>query len=164
MAAAHLAARCRGRGAAGSSVLLVGVLDKVGTFGMLRLCLPLFPDASTYFAPGIIILALVGIIYGALVAIGQTDLKRLIAYTSVSHFGFIVLGIFALTSQGQSGPTLYMVNHGFSIAALFLLVGLHGATRRGSRMMADFGGVQSVAPVLAGFFLAQACPRWPCLA
>jgi NADH-quinone oxidoreductase subunit M len=119
---------------------------------MLRLCLPLFPDASKYFAPGIIILALVGIIYGALVAIGQTDLKRLIAYTSVSHFGFIVLGIFAMTSQGQSGSTLYMVNHGFSIAALFLLVGFM-ATRRGSRLMADFGGVQTVAPVLAGFFL-----------
>ena len=135
-----------------SSVLLVGVLDKVGTFGMLRLCLPLFPDASKYFAPGIIILALVGIIYGALVAIGQTDLKRLIAYTSVSHFGFIVLGIFAMTSQGQSGSTLYMVNHGFSIAALFLLVGFM-ATRRGSRLMADFGGVQKVAPVLAGLFL-----------
>ena len=135
-----------------SSVLLVGVLDKVGTFGMLRLCLPMFPDASKYFAPGIIILALVGIIYGALVAIGQTDLKRLIAYTSVSHFGFIVLGIFAMTSQGQSGSTLYMVNHGFSIAALFLLVGFM-ATRRGSRMVADFGGVQSVAPVMAGLFL-----------
>ncbi len=135
-----------------SSVLLVGVLDKVGTFGMLHLCLPLFPDASTYFAPGIIILALVGIGYGALVAIGQTDLKRLIAYTSVSHFGFIVLGIFAMTSQGQSGSTLYMVNHGFSIAALFLLVGFM-ATRRGSRMVADFGGVQKVAPVLAGLFL-----------
>ncbi len=135
-----------------SSVLLVGVLDKVGTFGMLRLCLPMFPDASKYFAPGIIILALVGIVYGALVAIGQTDLKRLIAYTSVSHFGFIVLGIFAMTSQGQSGSTLYMVNHGFSIAALFLLVGFM-ATRRGSRMVADFGGVQSVAPVMAGLFL-----------
>ena len=85
-------------------------------------------------------------------AIGQTDLKRLIAYTSVSHFGFIVLGIFAMTSQGQSGSTLYMVNHGFSIAALFLLVGFM-ATRRGSRLIADFGGVQKVAPVLAGLFL-----------
>ncbi len=135
-----------------SSVLLVGVLDKVGTFGMLRLCLPLFPDASRYFAPGIILLALVGVVYGALVAIGQTDLKRLIAYTSVSHFGFIVMGIFAMTSQGQSGSTLYMVNHGFSIAALFLLVGFM-ATRRGSRMILDFGGVQKVAPVLAGLFL-----------
>jgi NADH-quinone oxidoreductase subunit M len=135
-----------------SSVLLVGVLDKVGTFGMLRLCLPLFPDASRYFTPAIIVLSVVGIVYGALLAIGQTDLKRLIAYTSVSHFGFIALGIFALTAQGQSGATLYMVNHGFSIAALFLVVGFM-ATRRGSRMVDDFGGVQNVAPVLAGTFL-----------
>ncbi|HEX6888996.1 MAG TPA: NADH-quinone oxidoreductase subunit M [Candidatus Nanopelagicales bacterium] len=135
-----------------SSVLLVGVLDKVGTFGMLRLCLPLFPDASRYFTPMVIVLSVIGIVYGALVAIGQTDLKRLIAYTSVSHFGFIALGIFAMTSQGQSGATLYMVNHGFSIAALFLLVGFM-ATRRGSRMVADFGGVQKVAPILAGLFL-----------
>ncbi|MGB8021018.1 MAG: NADH-quinone oxidoreductase subunit M [Candidatus Nanopelagicales bacterium] len=135
-----------------SSVLLVGVLDKVGTFGMLRLCLPLFPDAAKYFAPMIIVLSVVGVIYGALVAMGQTDLKRLIAYTSVSHFGFIVLGIFAMTSQGQSGASLYMVNHGFSIAALFLIVGFM-ATRRGSRLMEDFGGVHRVAPVLAGTFL-----------
>jgi NADH-quinone oxidoreductase subunit M len=135
-----------------SSVLLVGVLDKVGTFGMIRLCLPLFPDASRYFTPMVIVLSVVGIIYGALLAIGQTDLKRLIAYTSVSHFGFIALGIFAMTSQGQSGATLYMVNHGFSIAALFLLVGFM-ATRRGSRMVDDFGGVQKVAPVMAGLFL-----------
>ena len=135
-----------------SSVLLVGVLDKVGTFGMLRLCLPLFPEASDYFTPMVIVLSVIGIVYGALLAIGQTDLKRLIAYTSVSHFGFIALGIFAMTSQGQSGATLYMVNHGFSIAALFLLVGFM-ATRRGSRMVADFGGVQKVAPVLAGLFL-----------
>ncbi len=135
-----------------SSVLLVGVLDKVGTFGMLRLCLPLFPDASRWFTPVVIVLSIIGIVYGALLAIGQTDLKRLIAYTSVSHFGFIALGIFAMTSQGQSGATLYMVNHGFSIAALFLLVGFM-ATRRGSRMVHDFGGVQKVAPVLAGMFL-----------
>ena len=135
-----------------SAVLLVGVLDKVGTFGMLRLCLPLFPDASKYFTPMVIVLSLIGIVYGALLAIGQTDLKRLIAYTSVSHFGFIALGIFAMTSQGQSGATLYMVNHGFSIAALFLVVGFM-ATRRGSRMVEDFGGVQKVAPVLAGLFL-----------
>ncbi|MGB7981618.1 MAG: NADH-quinone oxidoreductase subunit M [Candidatus Nanopelagicales bacterium] len=135
-----------------TSVLLVGVLDKVGTFGMIRLCLPMFPDASRYFAPTIIVLSLIGIVYGALVAMGQTDLKRLIAYTSVSHFGFIALGIFAMTSQGQSGSTLYMVNHGFSIAALFLIVGFM-ASRRGSRTVADFGGVQKVAPVLAGFFL-----------
>jgi NADH-quinone oxidoreductase subunit M len=135
-----------------SSVLLVGVLDKVGTFGMLRLCLPLFPDASRYFTPMVIVLSVIGIVYGALLAIGQSDLKRLIAYTSVSHFGFIALGIFAMTSQGQSGATLYMVNHGFSIAALFLLVGFM-ATRRGSRMVEDFGGVHKVAPILAGLFL-----------
>ncbi len=135
-----------------SAVLLVGVLDKVGTFGMLRLCLPLFPDASRYFTPMVVVLSVIGILYGALVAIGQTDLKRLIAYTSVSHFGFIALGIFALTSQGQSGATLYMVNHGFSIAALFLVVGFM-ATRRGSRAVDAFGGVQKVAPVLAATFL-----------
>ncbi len=135
-----------------SSVLLVGVLDKVGTFGMIRLCLPLFPDASRYFTPMVIVLAVIGIVYGALLAIGQTDLKRLIAYTSVSHFGFIALGIFAMTSQGQSGATLYMVNHGFSIAALFLLVGFM-ASRRGSRAVTDFGGVHKVAPILAGLFL-----------
>jgi NADH-quinone oxidoreductase subunit M len=135
-----------------TSVLLVGVLDKVGTFGMLRLCLPLFPDAADFFTPMVVALSVIAIVYGALLAIGQTDLKRLIAYTSVSHFGFISLGIFAMTSQGQSGATLYMVNHGFSIAALFLLAGLL-ASRRGSRSVTDFGGVQKVAPVLAGFFL-----------
>ncbi len=135
-----------------SAVLLVGVLDKVGTFGMLRLCLPLFPDAAKYFAPTVMALAVVGIVYGALLAIGQTDLQRLIAYTSVSHFGFIALGIFALTSQGQSGATFYMFNHGFSIAALFLIVGFL-ARRRGARGVADFGGVAQVAPALAGAFL-----------
>ena len=94
-------------------------------------------------------LAVISILYGALLAIGQNDIKRLIAYTSVSHFGFIVLGIFALTSQGQSGATLYMVNHGLSTAALFLVAGFL-ISRRGSRMITDFGGVEKVAPVLAG--------------
>lgn len=136
----------------GAAVLLVGVLDKVGTFGMIRYCLTLFPEASHWFAPAIVVLSLISIIYGALVAIGQTDLKRLIAYTSVSHFGFIGLGIFVLTSQGQSGATLYMVNHGFSTGALFLVVGFMIARRR-SRGMYDFGGVQKVAPLLAGTFL-----------
>jgi NADH-quinone oxidoreductase subunit M len=136
----------------GTAVLLVGVLDKVGTFGMLRYCLELFPDASRWATPLVIVLAVVGIIYGALLAIGQTDLKRLIAYTSVSHFGFIALGIFVMTTQGQSGSALYMVNHGFSTAALFLIVGFL-ISRRGSRLIEDFGGVQKVAPVLAGFFL-----------
>jgi NADH-quinone oxidoreductase subunit M len=136
----------------GGAVLLVGVLDKVGTFGMIRFCLPLFPDASRWATPVVITLAVIGILYGALVAIGQTDIKRLIAYTSISHFGFIVLGIFAMTTQGQSGSTLYMVNHGFSTAALFLIAGFL-ISRRGSRLIADYGGVQRVAPMLAGTFL-----------
>ena len=99
-----------------------------------------------------IALAVIGIIYGALLAIGQQDIKRLIAYTSVSHFGFIALGVFVMTSRGQSGSTLYMVNHGFSTAALFLIGGFL-ISRRGSRLIDDFGGVQKVAPVLAGTFL-----------
>ena len=136
----------------GTAVLLVGVLDKVGTFGMLRYCLELFPDASRWATPVVIALAVIGIIYGALVAIGQTDIKRLIAYTSVSHFGFIALGIFVMTTRGQSGSALYMVNHGFSTAALFLIGGFL-ISRRGSRLIEDFGGVQKVAPVLAGTFL-----------
>ncbi|MHB1738800.1 MAG: NADH-quinone oxidoreductase subunit M, partial [Actinomycetes bacterium] len=136
----------------GGAVLIVSVMDKVGTFAMLRLCLPLFPAASRWAAPVIIVLALVSLVYGALVAIGQTDLKRLIAYTSVSHFGLIVLGVFVMTSQGQAGSALYMVNHGFTTAALFLIVGFM-TTRRGSQMVDSFGGVQKVAPVLAGTFL-----------
>ncbi len=137
---------------AGVAVLLVGVLDKVGTFGMITLCLPLFPNASKWAGPVVIALALVSIIYGALLAIGQRDLKRLIAYTSVSHFGFIVLGIFAFTSTGQAGSVLYMVNHGFSTAALFLVAGMLIA-RRGSQQIADYGGLQRSTPLLAGSFL-----------
>ncbi|CAM3292551.1 NADH-quinone oxidoreductase subunit M [Mycobacterium frederiksbergense] len=135
-----------------TAVLMMAVVDKVGTFGMLRYCLQLFPDAAKYFQPLIITLAVIGIVYGAIVAIGQTDVMRLIAYTSISHFGFIILGIFAMTSQGQAGSTLYMVNHGISTAALFLIAGFL-VSRRGTRLIADFGGVQRVAPVLAGTFL-----------
>ena len=137
---------------AGTSTLLVGVLDKVGTFGMLTLCLPLFPAASRWAAPVIIVLAVVSILYGALLAIGQKDLMRLIAYTSVSHFGFIVLGIFAFTSTSIAGSSFYMVNHGLSTAALFLIAGFLVA-RRGSQQIADFGGLQKVVPVMAGTFL-----------
>lgn len=137
---------------AGTSVLLVGVLDKVGTFGMLTLCLPLFPEASRWAAPAIIVLAVISVIYGALLAIGQEDLMRLIAYTSVSHFGFIVLGIFAFTSVSIQGSSLYMLNHGLSTGGLFLLAGFLVA-RRGSQRIADFGGLQKVVPVLAGTFL-----------
>ena len=136
----------------GAAVLMLGVMDKVGTFGMIRYCLELFPDGFHYFTPLILVLAVISIIYGAIVAIGQTSMKRLIGYTSISHFGFIVLGIFALTSQGQSGATLYMVNHGFATGALFLLAGFL-IVRRGSDRIADYGGVQKVAPVLAGLFL-----------
>jgi NADH-quinone oxidoreductase subunit M len=136
----------------GAAVLLVGVLDKVGTYGMLRYCFELFPAGAKYFTPLVIALAVVGILYGAIVAIGQQDMKRLIAYTSISHFGFIALGIFAMTSQGVAGATLYMVNHGFATGALFILAGFL-ITRRGSSRIADFGGVQKVAPVLAGLFL-----------
>jgi NADH-quinone oxidoreductase subunit M len=136
----------------GGAVLLVGVLDKVGTFGMIRYCLELFPSASHYFTPMVLVLAVIGILYGAIVAIGQRDMKRLIAYTSVSHFGLIVLGVFAMTSQGQAGATLYMVNHGFATGALLIIAGFM-ISRRGSQLIADYGGVQKVAPMLAGGFL-----------
>jgi NADH-quinone oxidoreductase subunit M len=136
----------------GAAVLLVGVLDKVGTFGLIRYCLDLFPSASHYFTPLVLVLAVIGILYAAIVAIGQRDLKRLIAYTSVSHMGLITLGIFAMTSEGQAGGVLYMVNHGFATGALFLIAGFMIARRR-SQLIADYGGVQKVAPVLAGLFL-----------
>jgi NADH-quinone oxidoreductase subunit M len=141
-----------GQAPAGALVLVVGVLDKVGTYGMLRFCLELFPEASRWFTPVVLTLAVAGVVYGAILAIGQVDLKRLIAYTSISHFGFIALGIFAMTSQGQSGATLYMVNHGFSTGALFLIAGFM-ITRRGSARIDAYGGVQKVAPLLAGTFL-----------
>jgi NADH-quinone oxidoreductase subunit M len=134
------------------AVLLVGVLDKVGTFGMIRFCLQLFPEASKWATPTILVLAVVSVIYGALLAIGQTDMMRLIAFTSISHFGFIVLGIFAMTSTAGAGSTLYMINHGFSTAGLFLIAGFLVA-RRGSKRIPDFGGWQRVTPVLAGTFL-----------
>jgi NADH-quinone oxidoreductase subunit M len=136
----------------GTAVMLVGVLDKVGTFGFLRYCIPLFPYAAKLFAPYVLGLCVVGILYGALLSIGQRDMKRLVAYSSVSHFGFIALGMFAFTTQGGSGATLYMVNHGFSTGALFLVVGFL-STRRGSRMIADFGGVSTVAPWLGAMVL-----------
>ena len=138
----------------GTSVLLLGVLDKVGTFGMIRFCLTLFPDASKTFTPLIITLAVISILYGAFLAIGAKDIKRLIAYTSISHFGFITMGIFAMTTQGHSGATLYMFNHGFSTAALFIVAGWM-ASRRGSSTISDFGGLQRVTPIMAwSFFIA----------
>jgi NADH-quinone oxidoreductase subunit M len=137
---------------AGGAALLVGVLDKVGTFGFLRYCLPLFPDASRWAAPLVLILSVIGVLYAAFLAIGQRDMKRLVAYTSVAHFGFIGLGIFAFTTQGNSGAVLYMVNHGLSTGAVFIVVGLLIA-RGKSRNVADYGGAAKVTPLLAGLFL-----------
>ncbi|HEU0192147.1 MAG TPA: NADH-quinone oxidoreductase subunit M [Mycobacterium sp.] len=139
-----------------TAVLMMAVMDKVGTFGMLRYCLQLFPDAATYFRPVIVALALVGVIYGAMVAIGQRDIMRLIAYTSISHFGFIIMGIFVMTSQGQSGSTLYMLNHGLSTAAVFLIAGFLISRHDGNRSISAYSGVQKTAPVLAGTFLVAA--------
>jgi NADH-quinone oxidoreductase subunit M len=137
------------QGSPGTSVLLVSILDKIGTFGMIRFCLGLFPEASRWATPVVLVLAVISVLYGALAAIGQRSIPRLIAYTSVSHFGFIVLGIFVLNSYGQTGSTLYMFNHGLSTAALFLVTGFL-ISRRGSRLIPD---VEKVAPVLAGMFL-----------
>lgn len=140
---------------AGTSVLLVGVLDKVGTFGMLTLCLPLFPDASRWAAPVVIVLAVVSILYGALLALGQDDLMRLVAYTSVSHFGVIVLGIFAFTQLSVSGASFYMLNHGISTGLLFLVGGfvIRRTVTGRSRKISELGGLAKVTPVLAGVFL-----------
>ncbi|MDO8733059.1 MAG: NADH-quinone oxidoreductase subunit M [Actinomycetota bacterium] len=140
----------------GTAVLLIGVLDKVGTFGMIRYCLPIFPAASEFYAPVIIGMALVGIFYGAFVALGQNDMKRLFAYSSMSHFGFIALGIFAFTTIGISGSVVYMVAHGLSTAALFLTAGFLMQRHRGSSLLSDYSGVNKPAPVLAGFFLFAA--------
>ena len=133
-------------------MLLVGVLDKVGTFGFIRCCLPLFPEASREFAPWILGLAVAGVLYAALLAMGQSDMKRLVAYTSVSHFGFIALGIFAFTTEAVTGAVLYMVMHGITIALLIIVVGVL-ISRGGSRQIGDYGGVARVAPLLAGTFL-----------
>jgi NADH-quinone oxidoreductase subunit M len=140
------------RATPGTSVLLVCVLDKIGTFGMLRFCLGLFPGASQWATPVVITLALISIIYGAYLAIGQDDILRLIGLTSLSHFGFITLGIFALTTQGGSGSILYMVNHGVGTAALFLIAG-YLIRRTGTPLISEITGVEKVAPVLAGLFL-----------
>ncbi len=134
------------------SVILAGVLLKMGTYGLLRFNLNLFPEATVELAGFIAFLAVIGILYGAIVAIVQPDLKRLVAYSSVSHLGFVVLGIFALTSQGLEGGVLQMVNHGLTTGALFLLVGMI-YERRHTRQIADYGGLQKVMPWFAGFFL-----------
>ncbi|MEV2236587.1 NADH-quinone oxidoreductase subunit M [Micromonospora sp. NPDC049891] len=151
-----------GAAPAGAAALLVGVLDKVGTFGILRYCLPLFPDAAQWFAPWALGLAVIGIIYAALLAVGQNDLKRLVSYTSIAHFGFIGVGIFAFTTQAGTGAVLYMVNHGLATGLLFLVVGMLIA-RRGSALVSDFGGAGKLVPVLAGvlFFAGLASLALP---
>ncbi len=134
------------------SVILAGVLLKMGTYGMLRFCLPLFPHASREFAPLIIALAIIGIIYGALVAMVQPDLKKLVAYSSVAHLGFCVLGIFVLNTQGMEGAIYQMFSHGVSTGGLFILVGLL-YERRHTRLIREFGGLATSLPVFSTFFL-----------
>ena len=134
------------------SVILAGVLLKMGTYGILRFCIPLFPEGTVAFTPLISKLAVISIIYGALVAMVQPDLKKLVAYSSVSHLGFVVLGLFALNSQGVQGGIIQMVNHGLSTGALFLLVGMI-YERRHTRMIADFGGLAKCMPIFATIFL-----------
>jgi NADH-quinone oxidoreductase subunit M len=133
-------------------VLLAGVLLKMGTYGLIRFNLPLFPHISHLFAPLISMLAIVGIIYGALVAMVQPDMKKLVAYSSVSHMGFIVLGIFSFTTQGMEGAVYQMLNHGVSTGALFLMVGVI-YDRRHTRLIEEFGGLANRMPVYAAFFL-----------
>ncbi|MDQ3461601.1 MAG: NADH-quinone oxidoreductase subunit M, partial [Actinomycetota bacterium] len=133
------------------SVILAGVMLKLGTYGFLRFGLYLFPEAATYFAPLLVTLGVIGIIYGAVVAAVQRDLKRLVAYSSVAHLGFIILGTFAFTTQGLQGGVIQMVNHGISTGALFLLVGMI-SDRLHTREIAKLGGLQKSAPVLAGVF------------
>ena len=133
------------------SVLLAGIMLKMGTYGFVRFCLPLFPAASHYFMPLMTGLAIVGIVYGALVALAQKDIKRLVAYSSVSHLGFVMLGMFALNSQGITGSILQMINHGISTGALFLIVGMV-YERRHTRLIQDFGGLSYRMPIFAAVF------------
>lgn len=136
----------------GGSVILAGILLKMGTYGLIRFSMPLFPQASVVFTPLIQILAVIGIIYGSLVAMVQPDIKKLVAYTSVAHLGFVVLGITSLTAQGVAGANLQMINHGISTGALFLLVGMV-YERRHTRQISAFGGIAKVMPLYAVFFL-----------
>ena len=134
------------------SVILAGVLLKMGTYGFIRICMPMFPEATVVFIPYISVLALIAIIYGALVAMVQRDVKSLVAFSSVSHMGFVMLGLFALTTQAVEGAVLQMINHGISTGALFLIVGML-YDRRHTRMIADFGGIAKVMPAYAAFFM-----------
>jgi len=134
------------------SVILAGVLLKMGVYGFIRICLPLFPDATITYMPYISILALIAIIYGALVSMVQKDIKSLVAFSSVSHMGFVMLGLFALNVNGLEGSIIQMINHGISTGALFLIVGMI-YQRRHTRMIADFGGLAKTMPVFSAFFM-----------
>lgn len=134
------------------SVILAGVLLKMGTYGLVRFCLPLFPQASVYFAPAISVLAVIGIIYGALLAMVQTDMKKLVAYSSVAHLGFVVLGIFAFTTEALQGAIIQMVNHGLSTGALFLLVGMI-YERTHNREISYYGGIAKLVPIFSAALL-----------
>jgi NADH-quinone oxidoreductase subunit M len=134
------------------SVILAGVMLKMGTYGFLRFNLPMFPQVAVQAAPWMAFLAVVGILYGALVAFAQKDVKKLVAYSSVSHLGFVVLGLFALNQQGISGGVLQMVNHGLSTGALFLVVGML-YERTHTRVMAEYGGVWKIVPILGTLML-----------
>jgi NADH-quinone oxidoreductase subunit M len=134
------------------SVLLAGILLKMGTYGLVRFAFPLFPLAASFFAPYLAILAVVGIIYGALVAMVQPDMKKLVAYSSVSHLGFVVLGITAVNVQGVQGAVYQMLNHGVSTGGLFLIVGML-SDRRHTRLIAEYGGLKKIVPHLVAVFL-----------
>lgn len=136
----------------GGSVILAGILLKMGTYGFLRFCLPLFPDATLFYTPYILLLAVIGIVYGALVSWVQPDVKKLVAYSSVSHLGFVMLGIFSLNGEALQGGVIQMVNHGLSTGALFLLVGMI-YERRHTRQIAEFGGLARIMPVYAALFM-----------
>ncbi len=133
------------------SVILAGLLLKLGTYGILRFCMPLFPEAANYFAPLICVIAIIGIIYGAWVATVQPDIKRLVAYSSISHLGLVVLGLFVFTENGVTGAMLQMINHGLTTGALFLLVGML-YERRHTRLIKDYGGIIRVMPVFGVIF------------
>ena len=136
----------------GGSVVLAGVLLKMGTYGLLRFVLPFFPNASQAAAPWVALLAVIGIVYGALVAFAQTDAKKLVAYSSVSHLGFVVLGLFAFQTTAVQGALIQMINHGISTGALFLIIGMM-YERRHTRAMSDYGGIAKTVPVLTFFMM-----------
>jgi NADH-quinone oxidoreductase subunit M len=136
----------------GGSVVLAGVMLKMGTYGFYRFAMPMFPEGAVAFGPFIIALSVIGIVYGALVAMVQDDVKKLVAYSSVSHMGFVMLGLFALNEPGASGAVYQMLNHGVSTGALFLLVGIV-YERRHTRRIVDYGGLAKVVPVFATFFM-----------